>query len=289
MDILQPKILVMINLITKIMEMSKKFRLMMIVFIIFLFAVPSIAQRLEVTPAKLNFTANPGTSQTKQVHVRNKGTTEQNFVFNLNDWLTDENGKVKYFEPGTVSRSCSNWLTISPPLLTLQPNETGTVNVTILVPENDNSTKWSVLFIKSAEEKTGAAAIDKNIQMGIRVAARIAVPIFQSPPSNTLYKATIEGLTETIGEDSTRTYKSKVINLGDKILNCKVFFTISNVATAEEFTSEPIEFSLLPESSKDVTYTLDKKLAAGKYSVAAILDYGYNDELEGVQLEIEVK
>ena len=261
---------------------------MVAVSIILLFSGPSVAQRIEVTPAKLNFTANPGTSQTKQVHVRNKSATEQNFVFNLSDWLTDEKGEVKYLEPGTVSRSCSKWLTVSPPLLTLQPNETGTVNVTILVPENDNSTKWSVLFIKSAEEKTGAAAIDKNIQMGIRVAARIAVPIYQSPPSNTLYKATIEGLTETIG-DSTRTYQSKVINLGDKILNCKVFFTISNVATAEEFTSKPFEFSLLPESSKEITYTLDKKLAPGKYSVAAILDYGYNDELEGVQLDIEVK
>ena len=274
---------------TKIMETSKKLKLMTAAAVMLLFSVPSVAQQLEVTPVKLNFTANPGSSQTKQVHVRNKGATEQNFVFNLNDWLTDETGDVKYFSPGTVDRSCSNWLTVSPPLLTLQPNETGTVNVTILVPENDNSTKWSVMFVQSAEEKTGAGAIDKNIQMGIRVAARIAIPIFQSPASNTLYKGTIEGLTETVNSDSTRTYETKVINLGDKILNCKVFFTVSNIATAEEFTSEPFEFSLLPETSRDITYTLDKELAPGKYSVAAILDYGYNDELEGVQLDIEVK
>jgi len=274
---------------TKIMETSKKLKLMTAAAVMLLFSVPSVAQQLEVTPVKLNFTANPGSSQTKQVHVRNKGATEQNFVFNLKDWLTDETGDVKYFSPGTVDRSCSNWLTVSPPLLTLQPNETGTVNVTILVPENDNSTKWSVMFVQSAEEKTGAGAIDKNIQMGIRVAARIAIPIFQSPASNTLYKGTIEGLTETVNSDSTRTYETKVINLGDKILNCKVFFTVSNIATAEEFTSEPFEFSLLPETSRDITYTLDKELAPGKYSVAAILDYGYNDELEGVQLDIEVK
>ncbi|HDO26602.1 MAG TPA: DUF916 domain-containing protein [Bacteroidetes bacterium] len=278
----------MLYLKTKIMEIPKKINMLMMASVILLFTAPVIAQQIEVTPAKLNFTANPGTSQTKQVHVRNKGTTQQNFVFNLSDWLTDENGNVKYFEPGTVGRSCSKWLTVSPPLVTLQPNQTGTVNVTILVPENDNSTKWSVLFIQSAEEKTGPGAIDKNIQMGIHVAARIAVPIFQSPASNTLYKASIEGLTETV-TDSTRTYNSKVINLGDKILNCKVFFTISNIATAEEFTSEPIEFSLLPESTKKITYTLDKALQPGRYSVAAVLDYGYNDQLEGVQLDIEVK
>jgi hypothetical protein len=104
-----------------------------------------------------------------------------------------------------------------------------------------------------------------------------------------LYKGTLDGLTESIDDNGNRTYKSQVINLGDKVLNCKVYFTISNLDTAEEFTSIPLEFSLLPESNKNVEYTLDKPLEKGRYSVAAILDYGYNDELEGIQLDIEVK
>lgn len=256
---------------------------------IMLLVVTLNAQQLEVTPAKLSFTANPGTSQTMQVSVRNKSTTPQNFIFNLSDWLTDENGDIKYFKPGTVSRSCSDWLTVSPPLLTLQPNETGRVNVTILVPEGDNSTKWSVLFVESAVEQTGPAAVDKDIQMGIKISARIAIPIYQSPESNTLYKASIEGLNRSMNPDSLDVYTTKVINLGDKILNCKVYFTFSNIETADEFTSDPIEFSLLPESVKKVKYPLDKDLPAGNYSVAAILDYGYNEELDGVQMNVELK
>jgi len=261
------------------------------VLLVLLITLPLLyahAQQLEVTPAKLNFTAKPGTSQTLQVHVRNKSKTPQNFIFNLSDWLTDENGDVKYFKPGTIARSCSDWITVSPPLVTLQPNETGTVNVTILVPENDNSTKWSVIFVESAVEQTGPAVVDKDIQMGIKISGRIALPIYQSPESNTLYKASIEGLTDTKGSDNQHTFSTKVINLGDKILNCKVFFTFSNVATAEEFTSDPIEFSLLPESVNNVKYLLEKELPPGNYSVAAILDYGYNDELEGVQIDIQL-
>ncbi len=125
--------------------------------------------------------------------------------------------------------------------------------------------------------------------LGVQLALRIAVTIYQSPAGNTLYKGTIEGLTEKIGEDGTRSYNSLVINLGDKVLNCKVYFTISNLETAEEYTSTPIVFSLLPETNKKVSYTLDKPLPKGRYSVAAILDYGYNQELDGVQFEIEVK
>jgi len=207
----------------------------------------------------------------------------------LGDWLTDEDGEVKYFTPGTISRSCADWVTVSPNLVTLQPNEAASINVTILVPEDDAATKWAVLFVQSAVEQTGAAAIDKDVQMGVQLSLRIAVPIYQSPASNKLYKGTIEGLTQKISETGDRTFDTQVINLGDKILNCKVYFVVSNLETAEEFTSDPLEFSLLPESNKKLEYTLDQKLEKGKYSVAAILDYGFNDELEGIQLDIEVK
>jgi hypothetical protein len=158
----------------------------------------------------------------------------------------------------------------------------------MLVPNDNSSTKWAVMFVESAVEQTGPEAIDKGVKMGMTLSARIAIPIFQSPNSNNLYKATIEGLTEKV-QDSVRVYDTKVINLGDKILNCKVYFTFSNLMTAEEITSDPIEFSLLPESNKNIQYKLEKPLSKGKYSVAAILDYGHSDELEGIQIDIDVK
>ena len=249
----------------------------------------SNAQELEVTPATLMFNANPGSSQTKQIYVRNKAKTEQSFIFNLADWLTDEDGEVKYFSPGTTGRSCSEWITISPALVTLQPNESVRVNVTMLTPEDNPSTKWAVLFVESAVEKTGAKAIDKDVQMGLQISARIAVPIYQSPDGNTLYKGTLEGLTNLLNDEGNMILETQAINLGDKILNCKVYFTFSNLETAEEITSNAVEFSLLPESDKKVKYTLEEPLKKGKYSVAAILDYGYNEELEGIQMDLDIK
>ena len=257
-------------------------------FIVMLFFGNINAQELEVSPGKLMFTANPGSSQTQQVSVRNKASKEQSFIFNLADWLTDEKGETKYFKPGTTPRSCTDWITVSPSLITLQPNESAKINVTMLVPNDNSSTKWAVMFVESAVEQTGPSAVDKGMKMGMTLSARIAIPIFQSPNSNTFYKATLEGLTESV-QDSTRTYNTKVINLGDKILNCRVYFTFSNLMTAEEITSDPIEFSLLPESNKDIKYTLSQALDKGKYSVAAILDYGHSDELDGIQIDIDVK
>ena len=271
------------------MKRTKYHLLLLVSVIAFLSYTDLNAQELEVSPGTLSFATNPGSSQTQQISLRNKGTKEQSFIFNLNDWLTDEAGEVKYFSPGTTARSCSNWITVSPALVTLQPNESATINVTMLVPNDNPSTKWAVLFIQSAVEQTGPKAVDKEMALGVQLALRIAVTIYQSPASNTLYKGSIEGLKEKVGDDKTRKYSSQVINLGDKVLNCKVYFTVSNLATAEEFTSTPTEFSLLPDNSKKVEYTLEKPLAKGKYSVAAILDYGFNSELDGVQLDIEVK
>ena len=271
------------------MKKPKHHFLLLVSVVISLFSLNTNAQELEVSPGTLSFTTNPGFSQTQQILVRNKANTEQSYIFNLGDWLTDEEGEVKYFSPGTTGRSCTDWMTISPALVTLQPNEAALINVTMLVPNDNSSTKWAVLFVETAIEKQGPEAIDKDMQMGVQVSLRIAVPIYQSPASNTLYNGTIDGLVEHIGDDDTRTYESLVINLGDKVLNCKVYFTVSNIETAEELTSDPIEFSLLPESHKKVEYTLEKPLKKGRYSIAAILDYGYNDELEGIQLDIEVK
>jgi hypothetical protein len=271
------------------MKRTKYYLLLLVSVAICFIGIDTYAQELEVSPGTLSFAANPGSSQTQQITLKNKGKTEQSFVFNLSDWLTDENGEVKYFNSGTTPRSCADWITVSPALVTLQPNEQATINVTMLVPNDNASTKWAVLFVQSAVEQTGARAVDKEMALGMQLALRIAVTIYQSPASNTLYKGTIEGLKEKIGDDNSRTYTSTVINLGDKVLNCKVYFTVSNTETAEEFTSVPVEFSLLPETNKNVSYTLDKPLAKGRYSVAAILDYGYNNELEGVQLELEVK
>jgi hypothetical protein len=255
----------------------------------FLFGSGVNAQQIEVTPGKLSFTANPGSSQTQQILVRNNGVREQSYIFNLADWLTDEENQTRYFEPGSISRSCADWITISPNLLTLQPNEQAAVNVTMLVPENENSTKWAVIFVQAAREQVGPTAVDKDVELGVNLTLRIAVPVFQSPVSNTLYKGTLEGLTQTIEEDGTRTFDTQVMNLGDKILNCKVYFIVSSLETGEEFTSDPIEFSLLPESNRNISYQHEEMLSSGKYSVAAILDYGYNDELEGIQLDIDVK
>ncbi len=258
-----------------------------VVFMLSGFAL--LAQELEVSPTQMSFNANTGSSQTRQLYVRNKAKVEQSFIFTLGDWLMDEEGKVTYFAPGTTGRSCAGWITVSPSLVTLQPNESANVNVTMLVPNDDNSTKWAVVFVESAVERTGAKAVDKQVSMGMKISPRIAVTVFQSPVSNTFYKGTIEGLTQKVDAESNRTYETTVINLGDKILDCKVYFTVSNLATAEEFTSNPIEFPLLPENNKKIEYTLDKKLPKGRYSVAAILDYGNTDELEGIQLDVDVK
>ena len=107
------------------MKTSAIFKTMFTIVLISFLGTNLSSQELEVTPGTLMFNTNPGSSQTQQIYVRNKAKTEQSFIFNLADWLTDEQGEVKYFSPGTTGRSCADWVTVSPSLVTLAfPNGT---------------------------------------------------------------------------------------------------------------------------------------------------------------------
>ena len=76
------------------MKRTKYYLLLLVSAAFCLFGMELFAQELEVSPGTLSFSTNPGSSQTQQISLRNKGNTEQSYIFNLSDWLTDDSGEV---------------------------------------------------------------------------------------------------------------------------------------------------------------------------------------------------
>ena len=133
-------------------------------------------------------------------------------------------------------------------------------------------------------------AADKQMKTGIKVKPRIGVRVIQSPKSNTNYKATISALKEiTQQKDTVRSFQVKIKNTGDKVLDGKIYLVLSNLETAKEIKAEPVKTTVYPGNSKMVNLNMPKNVPLGKYSLAAILDYGNNSTLEAVQMNVEVK
>jgi len=253
-----------------------------------IFNIQSKAQDFEVGPVRLNFAVEPGGVGTKTVTVRNHGNKRQAFVLTMGDVVKDSLGGRKALVAGTAKRSCANWITINPSLLELNPNEVGDVEVMMRVPSDGYSTRWTMIYVKATRERTVVSA-DKVVATGILISPRIAIYVFQSPKSNTRYKAMIRGLREVTPAQDTRTFEVMVENIGDKILDCKVYLIISNLETAKERKADPVKVKLFPDESRIVTLTLPSGLAKGNYSLAAILDYGHRTDLEAVQIQIKVE
>ena len=89
--------------------------------------------------------------------------------------------------------------------------------------------------------------------------------------------------------DSSRTFLEKMSNDGEILTKFKVYLTLSNLETLEEQTIKPIAMALLPNVKSERKLNLPKGVKPGTYSLAVILDYGDEYDLEGMEMEIEVK
>lgn len=248
------------------------------------------SQGFEVSPVLVSFNAEPGTSQTKTLTINNYFNQRRAFNLVLGDFNRNEKGEKIYFESGKLgNRSCADWITITPSYVEVNPNESVDITVTMKVPSGQNNTRWAILYVRAAKEQSSFNA-DKSFASGVVISPTIGVQIYQSPSSNTKYSAKLSKLKEiTTSADKERKLSVMVENTGDKNIDCKLYLLIADLNKGTEVKTSPIKLPLLPSSGQEAILKVPSNLAKGKYSVAAILDYGHGTDLEGIQIEMEIK
>lgn len=246
------------------------------------------AQDFEVAPVTLEFNAEPGDNQSKVITVKNHSNKKASFIVALGDFLPTSTGEKKQMAPNSTKRSCANWININPSFFELNPGDDIQIQVSMLVPNEEYSAAWCMLYIQPSREQTSWTA-DQNLGTGITVSGRIGVQIYQSPKSNNNHSVKISNLTEIIQPgQQDRKFSATIENLGDKVTKCKVYLIASNMSTAEEKQFNPQEIETFPKMSRTIELTLPNVLAPGKYALAAIIDYGPKFALEGTQVLIDV-
>jgi hypothetical protein len=259
-------------------------------FLYILISVSLFSQDFEVAPVIVDFTADPGETETKIITIQNHGNKKLSIVLGIEDYLIDTKGNRSFLPANSTKNSIANSISFSPSLLEINPNESKEVAVTVQAPADDYSTKWGIIYVTSAAEQNAFTA-DKTVQAGIGISARISVQVSHSPKSNKNYNVKITNLREITKEgNAERDFQANIENIGEKITNCKVYLVASNIKTAEEFTFNSLNITVYPKSSRIVELKLPQgSLKNGQYSLAAILDYGSSSALEGTQIMIEVK
>jgi P pilus assembly chaperone PapD len=248
------------------------------------------SQSFKVTPASVEFQLKPGQSASRQITVENTSDKAISFVIRASDLAFDTNGNYQFKPAGTTERSCAKNLTISPNFISLNPNETATLNVMMNIPEEQLKTTWGLVNIRPEKEFTGQAADKGVVRAGLLITPEIAVKVLQVPPGLATEKMKLNDFKELkeLSNDTVRMFAVHVLNEGEVPTKCKVYMIISNLENLQETILEPIEFSVMPETGKQVKIPMQKQLKPGNYSLAAILDYGEEYDLEGMEMDLVI-
>ena len=257
--------------------------------LIFLFASSILAQDFEVSPVLMNFNADPGEIQTKQINLINHSSKPQKYTLKISDYVLDNEGNKKSVPAGSSKRSCADWITLNPSFVELNPNQSTTIEALMTVPKSGFSSRWCMIFVEVSKEQSTFEA-DKSLATGVVLVPRIVILVKQSPKSNNNYKATITGLKETTkAGDKQRSFDVLITNTGDNVIDANVSLALADMQTAKEQKFNPVKVTVYPDGMRTVKLQLPVDLTKGKYALAAILDYGHRQPLGGTQILLEVR
>lgn len=270
--------------ITNCLDMNRILAFLSLVLVCFV----AEGQDYEVAPVSLEFTAEPATSQTKTVSVRNHSSKKTSYLVTIVDFLPSQFGENKVLPPNSTKNSCANWITINPSFFEIAPGGDINLQITMMVPGEEYKTAWCTIYIQPSKEQTSWNS-DKSVGTGVTVTGRIGVNIYQSPGSIKNQEVLVSNFQEMTAGAGDRKFSATIENTGDRITPCKVFLMASNLNTGEERSFEPQNIVVFPKMSRNLEFELPSSLAPGMYSIAALVDYGPKFPLAGSQLVVEIK
>jgi len=229
-----------------------------------------------VTPMEFHISVASNESGVYTFWVRNRGEETISLKVYVGDFWIEPDGREAFLDPGTVSRSCSKWLAVSPEEFELAPDESKAVRFEINVPPEKLGSYWGMIFVEQTNKPTIKTAQKGQQQFNILSYQRVGVRVYEDTPGSKPGEGKISYV--TVGEgmkDEFLRVDLKMENNGDVLLKCKGSVDIKDDKgeTVESLTVS--EFNCYPMSSRIVSATMkDKLLKAGHYSALAVIDYG---------------
>jgi hypothetical protein len=253
-----------------------------------LFSAKGMAQRINVNPTILAFNESAGQSSTQILTITNLSDKVQAYQLSLGDWIRDTTGEHRYYAPGTIKRSCANWVKFDNPIVEIDPQKSKDVRVTLTIPADSAATKemkWAMIFVQSVEEQTGGENKAAKLKATIKEVYRIGIHVYQTPP--TIIKKEAKALSLVQEKTNKDLFDFTMVNSGMTMLDCKVRLVLTNLASGAEIKLDEQSFPVFPDSKRIVKLEIPKTVPAGKYSMLGILEYDPDMPLEAIESSLE--
>ena len=210
------------------------------------------------------------------ITLSNTSSEPQEVKIYQTDYLFFCDGRNIYGEPGEFHRSNANWITLTPPILTVPPNGMSTVSYTVDVPDDENlvGTYWSMLMVEPLSEAPPeeVKAEEEEIKIGIRTVIRYGIQIVTNIGDSG--KRELEILDRQLtreGEDYLLSLDLE--NTGEHWLRPEVRAEIYDEEGRLLGKKEGGKYRIYPGTSVRATLNLGA-LSKGKYKVLVVIDNG---------------
>jgi P pilus assembly chaperone PapD len=251
----------------------------------FLAVVPggSASAQIAVDQLELVFRTKAGNPRLGIINLRNEGDRAVQAVVKLEDWDRAEDGTNRWYPVGTVAGSCGKALEIFPPTVSLDPGATQAVRVTFDSTAAVEGECWGAAIVETVAPRTAG---DRGIRNVIRTATKIYVQAEGLTASGEVVALRPAMMLLKDKPDSVVAFEVGFANTGQRHLVAKGEIQIRRGDNTVVVSLPVPPLYVLPGANGRTKVALPT-LAAGRYVVLAILDYG-GDELAAGQIEYEV-
>jgi hypothetical protein len=245
---------------------------------------------VSVSPSSMHLSVKPGSSESKDIRVRNDTKQKYSFQIGFSDFEMTPAGKPMPMRPEQGKYALSKWITVSPSYFELQPGEDIKLKMILSIPDEDSAfiAAWTIITVDEVKEKS---SIDNNDQpntlsLGVLPSFGFGIYVYQNPPNVKINKLDITSLKY---DETGKSVKMSVKNIGDGIGYCTSYLELTNLKTGEQKKLQVKKFTILPQYFREFEYKLTDDILPGKYSAVGVIDYGNKEELVAAELEFEIK
>ncbi len=253
------------------MKVSKKISLVFIFFIIF---IGTVFGTFTVAPMRIEFQVDKNNSGNSSITVNNTGEKPVSVKIYVKDFKREPNGIESERDIGSIPRSCSNWISVSPKTMDLEPGERKNVKITIIVPENVEGSYWSMIYVEQTSKPIPKKREGLGYSFEVGVKARWAIRVIENIPG--VYEKSAEITNVTVSDlekDTLFILNTQIENFGKTIIKCNGWIEIRDEFGETIDKIEMNNFTVYPDGKRIIKTDIPTILKPGEYSALVVIDY----------------
>ncbi len=258
------------------------FRLILTIFAICLFTIPSsaqdpdgenragtigltlIRQNRPLSKAYFRYDLNAGQKSSDSIMLFNNSTNPVNVVIYPADLRKNRNGSLIGTTQNAQLSELGSWITLKDNEVSIPPGQRRMVNFDISVPDDcPAGDHVGFIFVEPADDDPQEAPVSPGeedqpqeadrVRMGMRVRYRIGITVWQRTPGES--SATVDFLpVEKIFDKGRLFLKATAVNRGNLLVKSIVGWRLTDTEGNEYLNREPaVQGYLMPDSEMDIT------------------------------------